>query len=523
MLGDSPLSPVVAPRKKREAGSPERNESIFPSILRSINEAISDFSSPSPSSPSSPSFEECEFIATNANVKNDPDGLKASTQMSVYSSGTMPIREGIDPPPDEDIVESSIEVPLYNTPEDTPKDPVFVKDPPRYSDNAGGCCNVIVDNDDDSFTDEKDYEGDELMPMSKKNDVSESYVTFPPVEDAEPGTERASGGTLFDEEAITTIGNDSDKQENDTLPVISDDLPGVKSLNSDEANQKGEYLNITENGDLVVLQSPPEPESESTPQSVPLPASYSSYHDVHKGLFSEIQTQLKEQSDIVRYVDDWEKIVHMCVQSRYAEYSKIRSGLCHYEKKVDSLMADIDKLKLRNRLIPPKQIEKLERNQIKLEGTRKTHDKNGELLILFLDEVVIRSWRDAFPLLRMSIESEVSFACVNQEHLAKLCESLRLLEIIGNKEFIETEGRLATFDNCNPEDIYTGEQPEDINTGGEEEQVSDLTSLVQKEKEEHNELHYEGFSSNFSGTSHEPNDYATPATNPPTRTPRFRC
>jgi hypothetical protein len=464
MLGDSPLSPVVAPRRKHEAGSSERNESIFPSIIRSINEAISDFSSPvrdaPPSSPSSPSFEECEFIATNAIVKNDPEGLKVSSQMSVYSSGTVPIRQGIDPPPDEEITESSIEVPL----DYTQKESVSVKDIPWYSDNAGGCCNVIVDNDDDSFTDEKIYEGDELMPMSEKKNVeqlneAESYEPFCLV--VEMGAEHASEGeTHRYEEAITTKGDDADKQENDALPVTSDGLPEIETLDSDKANPKDEYLSISENGDLVILKSPPEPEHESPPQSFFLPSSYLSYHDVHKDLFKVTKTQLDEQSDIVRYVDDWEKIVHKSVESRYAEYSKIRSGLCHYEKKVDSLMADIDKLNQKNRLIPPKQIDKLERNQIKLEGTRKTHDKNGESLLMFLDEVVLRSWRDAFPLLRMSIKSEVSFASVNQEHLIKLGESLRLLEVIGSKEWIEAEGRLATFVDCNPEDIYTGEKEE---------------------------------------------------------------
>lgn len=165
---------------------------------------------------------------------------------------------------------------------------------------------------------------------------------------------------------------------------------------------------------------------------------------------------MNEHSHIVQYAEDWEQIVNKCVQSRYVEYSKIRSSLCHYEKKVDSLLVDIEKLKQKNRQVHAKQIEKLERNQVKLEGTRKTHDKNGELLLMFMDEVVLRSWRDAFPLLRKSIEFEVAFAAVNQEHMVKLDAPLRLLEIIGSRESVEREGQLATFESCNPEDIYTG-------------------------------------------------------------------
>jgi hypothetical protein len=465
MFDDSPLSQVLAPRDKFEAGSAERVESVFPSLL--VNEEKSFFPSASilaneekqlfPSAPSSPSFEECEFVAKNTIVQNEPEGLKASSQMSVYTPGRAPGRAGIDPPPDEEISEDSIEIP-YDFP---PRDPSF-EEIARYSDNAvGGCVNVIVNDDDDSLTGDKKYEGDELMPRSetkndKRSDETVADEPFYVVKDIKTGAEHVIEGAIYGNEEVMTTGDGGADQEKAPFPVNSADVPDIQVLNSnsDEMNQKDEYLNIGNNGALVVLKSPP-PKPQPSSQSK-LVLAYLSYHDVRKDVFKDTKTKLDEHSHLVNYVEDWEQIVDKCVESRYVEYSKIRSGLCHYEKKVDSLLADIEKLKQKNRPVSAKQIDKMERNQIKLDGTRKTHDKNGESLLMFLDEVVRRSWRDALPLLRKSIKFEVEFAAVNQEHMVKLGAPLKLLEIIGTKNSVKTDGRLASFEKGNLEDIYTG-------------------------------------------------------------------
>ena len=57
-----------------------------------------------------------------------------------------------------------------------------------------------------------------------------------------------------------------------------------------------------------------------------------------------------------------------------------------------------------------------------------------------MEEVTLRSWRDAFPLLRKSIQFEGDFAAINQKHMAQLDRSLDLLDIIGQKESISLEG-----------------------------------------------------------------------------------
>ena len=111
---------------------------------------------------------------------------------------------------------------------------------------------------------------------------------------------------------------------------------------------------------------------------------------------------------------------------------------------------------MKNRPMKPKQKEKLDRNQVKLTGSRETHDGAGESLLMLMDEVIIRSWRDAFPLLKRSIFFENDFAAIQHEHMTKLSGSMEALDIIGEKEHISMDGRMELFRDMNPEDMYTG-------------------------------------------------------------------
>ncbi|KAL7534305.1 hypothetical protein ACHAXR_009194, partial [Thalassiosira sp. AJA248-18] len=167
-------------------------------------------------------------------------------------------------------------------------------------------------------------------------------------------------------------------------------------------------------------------------------------------------SKLNEHSDLVQYVEEWEQTILTRVQSRYFEYVKHRTSLNHYNKKVEAMIQEEEKLREKNKPMKPKQQEKFERNQQKLTGARETHDCAGESLIMLMDEVILRSWRDAFPLLKKSISFEVEYAAIQQRHMVDLVGSLELLEVIGNEESISDDGRLEMFQKMNPEDVYTG-------------------------------------------------------------------
>ena len=107
--------------------------------------------------------------------------------------------------------------------------------------------------------------------------------------------------------------------------------------------------------------------------------------------------------------------------------------------------------------INPKKIEKLDRNEIKLVEARDAHDKSGESLYLYLDEVVHRSWRDVFPLLNRTIKFDKDFAAMQSNVFLRLKGTEQLLDLVGKNKAISVASRLKSLKTLNPEVIYTGE------------------------------------------------------------------
>lgn len=209
-----------------------------------------------------------------------------------------------------------------------------------------------------------------------------------------------------------------------------------------------DYLNISNDGELLVVKGSPRPKPDAEPLD--------SYFDVHKAVFKDAKSKIEQHSRLVDYVEDWMETVSKRVQSRYYEYGKHRNNLNHYTSKINSLINEVEKLKDKGKSMKPKQLEKLERNNVKLTGALETHDNAGESLLMLMDELIRRSWRDAFPLLKKSIQFECDFASITYAHVSKLGKSLELLNSIGEKESIAAKGRLEKIRNRNPEDIYTG-------------------------------------------------------------------
>ena len=202
-----------------------------------------------------------------------------------------------------------------------------------------------------------------------------------------------------------------------------------------------------------------------------------SYYLVHKQVYKETNSYLKKHSKLVDYVEDWEKTVTARVQSMHSEYQKLRKGtsqstliitnfaqaltilsfipgLNHYVFKVDSLQAEKRKSEEKNRDMPPKRLEKLERNRTKLMGTRKSHDAAGVDLIILIDEIVNRCWKDAFPLLHNSASFETEFSAMQARVHSSLSSTLVMLDQVSRKESIlPSDNRLKSLASSSPEEL----------------------------------------------------------------------
>ena len=451
--------------------------------------------------------------------EKEPEGLKASMKMSLYAStesnektkNTVGYRTGnkgshmdppstnskaiyerklssggesIDPFDDELKPRNSADPPskksLTKMNESFPEDEAVKSDGNYTQDNEfkDHVNVVIVDDDEDSFTgdvtenkltiaedeenEDKDEKGDHV---EKKETVLEKIVDD--VAKVMSGIDHGVEKVMKDIDCIAKKDIDKDEKQKEDEGDVS--FPAEASVNGDiivtetnsdiESKENDEFLNISHDGDIVVLKATPErPErkSLSAPLSTPSSMAEFSYYDIHKKAFKETNSKLDEQKDLVKYVADWERIVTSRVQSKYLEYSKQRKELNHYAKKVEGLLAEEERLKERGKPMKPKSVEKLQRNEDKLKGARETHDNSGESLLMLMDEVTLRAWRDAFPLLKKSVVFESDFADINHRHMAKLGQTLELINAIGREEKVDLEGRLDSLETKSPEDIHTG-------------------------------------------------------------------
>jgi len=459
MLGSSPLTNAIAPRggrhdKDRNANSTfdvrpsDRGEGTVSSVTAC---AVDDGESGTLSTGEGPALGICN---QECDAGREPDGAKTASAISITSPGVRRSEKlgndavGRDPQPSTRSVASGDSV-AQTEGTDSPSRGDFPD--PDMEDHGKSAVSMVVSSD-----------GMNII-------VDDGDDTFVGAGDAANVSCKTAGEmeTLREEDSGMVDDKDQDgrglpSHHNESASVSGDEGTRSSYSASDDEGGKKEYLNISNDGDLVVVTSPARMKSPALMPASPCPPSLSttggpSYYDVYRAEYHDVTAKLEGHFQLVQYAADWLETVTTRVQSRYYEYGKHRTSLNHYAAKVDALLGEQEKLRQKDRPMKPKQVDKLERNRVKLTGARETHDDAGEALLMLMDEVVRRSWRDAFPLLRGSIVFESEFAAITHGHLTRLGESLEVLDRVGQAESIATEGRLELLRTTKiMEEIFTG-------------------------------------------------------------------
>lgn len=471
MLGGSPLTSVVAPgggRRDNDGSAGNANSADASRLsddgegaVAGVADAHHGYSYNSPYCGESGRLDPGEGPALGIRPREgdagrEPEGTKTASAISVTSPGARRSENlgkdtvGRDPPPSTRSVASGGSVARTEGTDSPVRGTLPDSDTEEHGKSTVSMIvsqdgmNIIVDDDDDTFV------GDA---------VNVSRETAGEMETLQ---EERSGDLL-----ASSMAEDEEQNHRD-LPSHADasasGSEGTQSSYSasDDNGGKKEYLNISNDGELVVVTASTELGlSEPTPApscpAAPLTTGGQSYFDVHRAEYRDVTAKLEGHFQLVQYAADWLETASTRVQSRYYEYGKHRTSLNHYAAKVDALLGEQEKLRLKDRPMKPKQMEKLDRNRVKLTGARETHDDAGEALLMLMDEVVRRSWRDAFPLLRGSISFEREFAAIAHGHMGRLSESLEVLDRVGEAESIATKGRLELLRTTKiMEEIFTG-------------------------------------------------------------------
>lgn len=475
----SPLASIVVPGRKKA------------SVIDVPAEPVDSIAVISPRASKGASFEEDEFVASRsslpkrndvggmdheeardelrgANVLREPDGIVSTRQKSIYASAMDSFAEKVDrsamasDPPTAIPVKDERIASKENVREKNARESC---DPPsEFPDDEMGASveradggssmavnqnhmesvNIIVDDDDDSFTAEI-LEG----KAAKTTEATDVEVT-------EKGQDEIEAFRGKDEPSQEVAEDTNDTNEGrKSLPQEPDsNVPSADKDDEDlEPRSKSDYLNISTEGEVVVVSLNESPSSRGA--IVPTKEA-STYYDVSKQAFKASNARLARLKELVEYVTDWADIVSHHVSTKYNDYHKLRQSLNHYNRKMEALLAEEQRLKEKGKAMKPKQIEKLERNEDKLDSARDTHDEAGESLCMFIDEVVHRSWKDAYPLLQKTIDFECDFEASRAEIFAKLESTSQLAEAIGIKQKLDLEGRLQKIDCQGPDELYTG-------------------------------------------------------------------
>mmetsp|Transcript_2439 Transcript_2439/g.4601 ORF Transcript_2439/g.4601 Transcript_2439/m.4601 type:complete len:758 (+) Transcript_2439:126-2399(+) len=289
--------------------------------------------------------------------------------------------------------------------------------------------------------DEKAKSCDEILESRSVDSFAEDGV-------AAPDTKSVEGfvGDIFVNASPTVPACDEPE-------IVIENGVGGESGNAASSSVPNEKI-----GSDLAMQGSSSKDVTISPPSVPTPVSHApeSYFNVYSAAYTNSEKFLHQHKNLVNYLEEWESTISSRVNARYGEYVKFRKNLHHYIKKVNSLESEHKKLEEKNKPIKPKQEEKMERNVLKLSGARETHDSAGESLILLLDEIVHRSWKDVFPLIKMSMQFEAGYSAMQAKTFERLYGTLEMLSNIGMNESLSNTSRLEALRTMNPEVLYTG-------------------------------------------------------------------
>ena len=279
-----------------------------------------------------------------------------------------------------------------------------------------------------------------------------------------------------DDDTIDEVGGEKGDKEGESLASNADiEKEGSNNEEEDEVKDGGDDAASARIGSTIVL-------GDDANKTVDRPKF--STVDVHLSAFQlgEDHARLFKTS-IIDYVVEWHEIVTSRVQARVIEFTRLKANLVHYTKKVGGLVESAEKARRQAKTNASKQpaptdtslrgmfnsmamtrsdstrgkLEaQLDRNRLKLGGAREVFTMYGQSLILLIDEVVNRAWRDILPVLLRSINLDMHQSKIMASIFAASQVLASELELLGEEHTIDMQGRLQNVKELHPEEIYTG-------------------------------------------------------------------
>ena len=161
-------------------------------------------------------------------------------------------------------------------------------------------------------------------------------------------------------------------------------------------------------------------------------------------------------SSVMDYFTLWQNTVTARINADYKMTDQLRRDADHYTDKVTSLKTQIDKLQSQAKPVPQDKTEKLQRNEQKHQEAVGAYHRSAKHLILVMEELVDRSWRDLHPLILKLLQFDLDHHFDESESLRDLQRAVDDLHHLQEDNQIPPDNRFNDIQKAKPHELTTG-------------------------------------------------------------------
>ena len=155
-----------------------------------------------------------------------------------------------------------------------------------------------------------------------------------------------------------------------------------------------------------------------------------SNHVSYLSIYQQVSHQVdkycdKYERDVLDYCVEWEAVVTKRVDAEVIDVKKLRDQYNHYQSKVETLRKKVNGQESKGKSVKDDLVDKLQRNETKLEEASNEYEAAAAPLCSLLEEVVEQAWKDMVPVLQSAMLWEAD----RSHKEAKLFQQVRGLEL----------------------------------------------------------------------------------------------
>lgn len=182
-----------------------------------------------------------------------------------------------------------------------------------------------------------------------------------------------------------------------------------------------------------------------------------SYSATHQRVASKVTGYADKYNQfVVDYAVEWDKVVSARVATGLKTTEGLRRDLDHYQKKVEELRTQSNKVMAKGKMVDDKTADKLKRNEEKLGQAKEIYNKAARDMCMLLEETSDRSWKDLHPILVKMAQFDMTLANDESKGLAEMESVVSALKALAISNDLKPSGRLKELAAQEASLLYSG-------------------------------------------------------------------